>query len=108
MRLIRRRPPGPPPNLTQAELNRWQNMNRILYPPQLTLRERLSTWAWKVEETWCRHVTQRELYRCLDRLGPQGRRRKLRVPADPEAVRRARIWWEAEARARWREYEECR
>jgi hypothetical protein len=57
-------------------------------PPPPTLRERICRAAWAVEESWQRHVTQRELYRLLDRL------RLLALPEDPEflAESRERLW----------------
>jgi hypothetical protein len=37
-------------------------------PRKRKLRDRVRGVAWEVEEWWCRHVTQRELYRRLDNL----------------------------------------
>lgn len=46
--------------------NYERNVQRILNPPPPTLRERVGRILWGLEEFWCRHVTQRELYRRLD------------------------------------------
>ncbi|MFD7015857.1 hypothetical protein [Streptomyces sp. NPDC059928] len=54
-------------------------MQRILHPPRPTLREQLLLACWWVEELWCRHVWQRELYRRLDRL-----RETVRAARPPE------------------------
>jgi hypothetical protein len=49
--------------------NRERNIQRILHPPGPSLSERLARPLWAAEEWWCRHVTQRELYRRLDAIG---------------------------------------
>ena len=46
--------------------NRERNIQRIMCPPKPTVLERLRCRAYAVEEWWCRHFTQRELYRLLD------------------------------------------
>ncbi|GGO99196.1 hypothetical protein [Wenjunlia tyrosinilytica] len=46
--------------------NRERNIRRILEPPRRTLVQRFRAVMWEVEEWWCRHVTQRDLYRLLD------------------------------------------
>ncbi|MEV5136214.1 hypothetical protein AB0K71_15910 [Streptomyces syringium] len=43
-------------------------MQRIVNPPRPSLLNRIGRSAWAVEEFWCRHVAQRELYRRLDEL----------------------------------------
>ncbi|MGW7004172.1 hypothetical protein ACWGCW_15465 [Streptomyces sp. NPDC054933] len=48
-------------------------MHRILNPPSPSLRDRMGQAVFAVEEFWCRHVTQRELYRRLDDLRDQVR-----------------------------------
>ncbi|MEX2984279.1 hypothetical protein [Streptomyces sp. C36] len=46
--------------------NRERNIQRILNPPGPTFRDEVGRIVGAVEEYWCRHVTQRELYRRLD------------------------------------------
>ncbi|MFH8597541.1 hypothetical protein [Streptomyces rimosus] len=58
---FRRRPPNTP--LTNEE----RNIRRLLNPPRPTLRDRLLSAAYAVEELWHRHVSDREIYRILDR-----------------------------------------
>ncbi|QUI30715.1 hypothetical protein H9W91_07465 [Streptomyces alfalfae] len=45
-----------------------RNVQRILHPPKPTLRDQFWRACWKVEEWWCRHVSQRELFRQLDAM----------------------------------------
>lgn len=64
--------------------NYERNVRRILNPPPRTLADRLHVLLSRVENVWCQHVTQRELFRQLDALRdamnhparwPAGRRR---------------------------------
>ncbi|PCG86330.1 hypothetical protein CIB93_08805 [Streptomyces sp. WZ.A104] len=48
--------------------NYERNVQRILNPPSPTILDRIARLAWGLEELWCRHVAQRELYRQLDVL----------------------------------------
>lgn len=50
-----------------AEETRARNIERIMNPPAPTFRDRARRVLRGVEEWWCRHVTQRRLYRLLDR-----------------------------------------
>jgi hypothetical protein len=59
-----RRPSRP---LTVKEWTQ-RNRERILHPPKLSLWDRFMNQLFEVEEWWCRHVTQRELYRHLDAM----------------------------------------
>ncbi|MEU6959558.1 hypothetical protein [Streptomyces chrestomyceticus] len=47
--------------------NEERNIMRLLHPPRPTLLDRLRRVLFAAEEWWCRHVTDRELYRLLDR-----------------------------------------
>ncbi|MEU1629345.1 hypothetical protein ABZ746_29325 [Streptomyces sp. NPDC020096] len=51
--------------------NYERNVQRFLNPPSPSLRDRIGGVVFAVEEFWCRHVTQRELYRRLDDLRDQ-------------------------------------
>lgn len=53
--------------LLTAEENRARNIQRIMFPPAPTVRDRARRVLHGVEEWWRRHVTQRRLYRLLDR-----------------------------------------
>ena len=60
-----------PRTLTPEEIrerNIQRNRERILNPPKPSLWDRAAGAAWAVEEWWCRHVTQRDLYRRLDAM----------------------------------------
>jgi len=62
----------PPRPLTPQEIrerNRLRNTERIRNPPKPSLQDRIMGLVSRVEEWWCRHVTQRELYRRLDLVG---------------------------------------
>jgi hypothetical protein len=48
--------------------NYERNVQRILNPASPSLHDRMGQAVRAVEEFWCRHVTQRELYRRLDNL----------------------------------------
>ena len=48
--------------------NYERNVRRILNPPPRTLADRLDVRLSRAENAWCRHVTQRELFRQLDAL----------------------------------------
>ncbi|MFH8747264.1 hypothetical protein ACH4GK_08485 [Streptomyces rimosus] len=61
MALFRRRPPVTPIS------NEERNIRRLLNPPRPTLRDRLLSAAYAVEELWHRRVSYREIYRILDR-----------------------------------------
>ena len=63
-----RTPPRPLTPEENAERNRKRNIERIMNPPKPSLWDRIAGVAWEVEEWWCRHVSQRELYRRLDGL----------------------------------------
>lgn len=57
------------PTPTPAMSNRERNIHLILHgPPKPKISERVASWLFDVEEWWCRHVSQRELYRYLDRV----------------------------------------
>lgn len=60
------KPPRPLTPEEIAEQNCRRNIERILNPPKPSLRDRIAGVAWAVEEFWCRHVTQRELFHLLD------------------------------------------
>ncbi|WP_405614362.1 hypothetical protein OG292_16605 [Streptomyces sp. NBC_01511] len=67
MSAARRRPSWLRPrekNLSNYE----RNVRRILNPPPPTLGDRLHLLLGRAENVWCRHVTQRELFRQLDAL----------------------------------------
>ncbi|MFD9792110.1 hypothetical protein ACFWXK_14290 [Streptomyces sp. NPDC059070] len=68
MRLRRARKPWLAPGLSEADRNRLRNIDRILNPPRLTLRQWCWCQLWAVEEFWQRHVTRRELFRQFDNL----------------------------------------
>ncbi|MFH8592387.1 hypothetical protein [Streptomyces rimosus] len=72
---FRRRPPNTPLS------NEERNIQRLLNPPRPTLRDRLLSAAYVAEEWWFRHVSDRELYRLLDRA---------RLPPDWGASRDAK------------------
>jgi hypothetical protein len=57
-----RKPPRP------FSVEEWvqYNRERIVNPSGPGLRDRFMVQVFRVEEWWCRHVTQRELYRLLD------------------------------------------
>jgi hypothetical protein len=61
-----RKPPRPLTPEEQREENIRRNRERIFNPPRPTLRDHAAGFFWAIEEWWCRHVTQRELYRLLD------------------------------------------
>jgi hypothetical protein len=64
-----RRPPTP-------EENRARNIERILNPPGPTLSDRLWRVLSAVEHWWCRHVTQRYLYRLLDAVSAAAKQQR--------------------------------
>lgn len=68
------------------ERNRQRNIERILNPPKPSLWERAALLSWAIEEFWCRHVTQRELYRLLDGL----RMARRPHPVTDESIERIR------------------
>ncbi|MFI8997014.1 hypothetical protein [Streptomyces sp. NPDC053542] len=59
--------------------NQELNVQRLLNPPRRTLFERARPAWWAAEDWWCRHVTERALYRHLD-----GLRDAFRVQLPPE------------------------
>jgi hypothetical protein len=72
-----------PRPLTSEEI-RERNIARVMNPRKRRLWDRIMGIAWEVEEWWCRHVTQRELYRQLDNMLIVGRQDR----PDPAAVLR--------------------
>lgn len=57
--------PLTPKEITERNIRR--NTERILNPPKPSLWERVvMRRIYAAEKFWCRHVTQRELYRLLD------------------------------------------
>ncbi|MDT3395129.1 hypothetical protein RKE29_00390 [Streptomyces sp. B1866] len=54
--------------------NTERTIQRFVNPPERTLRDRLWSVLVAVEDAWCRHVTQRALYRELDRARDSLRR----------------------------------
>ncbi|MGW6308268.1 hypothetical protein [Streptomyces niveus] len=72
--------------------NYERNVRRILNPPPRTLSDRLRLLLNRVENAWCRHVTQRALFRQLDAL-----REAMNHAAPPESLTLAT---DAEVRAR--------
>lgn len=61
-----RKPKRPLTSEVTAERNRQRNIEWIMNPPKSSLLDRIMGVAFAVEEWWCRHVSQRELYRRLD------------------------------------------
>lgn len=51
------------------EENRIRNLRRLRNPRRRTLGDRLWAPFSRLVDWWCRHVTQRELYRRLDAAG---------------------------------------
>ncbi|WP_320777703.1 hypothetical protein [Streptomyces sp. CRN 30] len=64
---MRRPKPQSKAHLPQVELNRQRNIRRILDPPRPTPTDHFWRLRSTIEEWWCRHFTQRDLYRLLDR-----------------------------------------
>lgn len=72
--------------------NRERHIERIMSPPKRTLRNDIMGFTWEVKEWWCRHVTQRDLYRQLDNFILVEQRYGL-----AEALRRLRVEYQNSA-----------